>query len=122
MVQPRNAFSALLRSGIHRGRSLLLAGAALAFCLGSVAAARAGTPPADPPGAAAPENAAPDDAAKVPAVEGSSLPPGAATEVAAVRRPIEAKSQPSGDEQRRVLMLLLMNSAGPVRPFGGLGH
>ncbi len=120
MVQPRNAFSALLRFGIDRGRLPLLAGAALALCLGGVAPARAGTPPADPPGAAAPEDAAPEDAAKVPASEGSSLPR-AATEVAAVRRPVEAKPQPSGDEQRRVLMLLLMNSAGPVRPFGGLG-
>ena len=116
MVQPRNAFSALLQSGIHRRRSSLLAGTALALCLGGVAPATAGTPPADPPGAVAPE-----DAAKVPAVEGSSVPR-AATEAASVRRPVEAKPQPSGDEQRRVLMLLLMNSTGPVRPFGGLGH
>jgi hypothetical protein len=28
----------------------------------------------------------------------------------------------SGDQQRRVLMLLLMNSAGPVRPYGNLGR
>jgi hypothetical protein len=28
----------------------------------------------------------------------------------------------SDDRQRRVLMLLLMNSAGPVRPYGNLGR
>ncbi len=102
MVQPRNAFSALLRYVIHRGRAPLLAGAALALCLCGIAPARACMS-----GAAAPE-----DAVKVPAlpaVEGSS-----------VRRPVEAEPQPNGDEQRRFLMLLLMNSSGAVRPFGGL--
>src|SRR5258708_17019691 len=104
MVQPRNAFSALLRYVIHRGRAPLLAGAALALCLCGIAPARACMS-----GAAAPE-----DAVKVPAlpaVEGSS-----------VRRPLEAEPQPNSDEKRRVLILLLMNSSGAVRPFGGLGR
>lgn len=40
----------------------------------------------------------------------------AATVVAPAARP------DSDDQQRRVLMLLLMNSAGPVRPYGNLGR
>jgi hypothetical protein len=36
--------------------------------------------------------------------------------------PAEAKPDPSGDQQRRVLMLLIMNSVGPVRPFGNLAR
>ena len=121
MVQPRNPFSTLLSFRIYRGRSPLLAGAALALCLSCFASRGAGTPPADPPPADSPGAAALEEAAKVPAVEGSSLPR-VATEVATVRRPVEAKPQPDADEQRRVLMLLLMNSAGPVRPFGGIGR
>lgn len=34
----------------------------------------------------------------------------------------DAKPRQSSEQQRRVLMLLLMNSAGPVRPFGNLGR
>jgi hypothetical protein len=44
----------------------------------------------------------------------------AVTPAAAVITPV-AKPQ-SDDQQRRVLMLLLMNSAGPVRPYGNLGR
>jgi hypothetical protein len=40
---------------------------------------------------------------------------------AAIVAPAAGKPE-SGDQQRRVLMLLLMNSAGPVRPYGNLGH
>jgi hypothetical protein len=123
MVQPRNPFSALLSFRIYRGRSPLLAGAALALCLSCFASRGAGTPPADPPPADPPGAAALEEAAKVPAVEGSSLPPNAPTEAAAARGLVEAKPpQPSGDERRRLLMFLLMNRAGPVRPFGGPGH
>jgi len=43
------------------------------------------------------------------------------TQAAAIVTPGEARPE-SGDQQRRVLMLLLMNSAGPVRPYGNLGH
>lgn len=45
----------------------------------------------------------------------------AVTQAAAIVTPAEAKPE-SGDQQRRVLMLLLMNSAGPVRPYGNLGR
>src|SRR5690349_20829872 len=113
MVQPRNPFSALLRFRIYRGRSPLLAGAALALCLSCFASRGAGTPLADPPPADPPGAAALEEAAKVPAVEGSSLPPNAPTEAAAARGLVEAKPQPSGDERRRLLMFLLMNRAGP---------
>jgi uncharacterized membrane-anchored protein len=62
---------------------------------------------------AAPATAAPiSGAAAVPAV----------TQAAVVVTPAEAKLPQSDDQQRRVLMLLLMNSAGPVRPYGNLGH
>jgi hypothetical protein len=43
----------------------------------------------------------------------------AVTPAAAIVTPAKP---PSDDRQRRVLMLLLMNSAGPVRPYGNLGH
>jgi hypothetical protein len=38
-----------------------------------------------------------------------------------VKEPGAATAHTS-DQQRRLLMLLLMNSAGPVRPFGNLGR
>ncbi|HKW54702.1 MAG TPA: hypothetical protein VJO12_13495 [Stellaceae bacterium] len=44
----------------------------------------------------------------------------AVTPAAAIVTP--AAKPESGDQQRRVLMLLLMNSAGPVRPYGNLGR
>ena len=49
--------------------------------------------------------------------EGSSVPP-----VATVVKGPDAGAAHTSDQQRRVLMLLLMNSAGPVRPFGNLGR
>jgi len=79
----------------------------------------------------------------LPARSGASLdeaPAGTATPVAAtIATPIAgapadpavvpaaamvtpAAKPESGDQQRRVLMLLLMNSAGPVRPYGNLGR
>ena len=78
----------------------------------------------------------------LPARSGVSLdevPVGTATPAAAIATPIAgAPADPavvpaaaivtpvakpeSGDQQRRVLMLLLMNSAGPVRPYGNLGR
>ena len=44
----------------------------------------------------------------------------AVTPAAAIVTPA-ARPEPD-DRQRRVLMLLLMNSAGPVRPYGNLGR
>ena len=78
----------------------------------------------------------------LPARSGASLdeaPADTATPAAAIATPITgapadpavvpaaaivtpAAKPESGDQQRRVLMLLLMNSAGPVRPYGNLGR
>jgi hypothetical protein len=33
-----------------------------------------------------------------------------------------AQSRPGAEEQRRMFMLLLLNSAGPLRPYGGLSR
>lgn len=51
-----------------------------------------------------------------------SVPPAdpAVTQAAAIVTP-PAKPD-SDDRQRRMLMLLLMNSAGPIRPYGNLGR
>ena len=46
----------------------------------------------------------------------------AVTQAAVIVTPVEAKPLQSDDQQRRVLMLLLMNSAGPVRPYGNIGR
>ena len=57
----------------------------------------------------------------------SSILPAAASEVAtpavatAMTRP-EAGRPQMDQRQRRILMLLMMNSAGAVRPYGTLGH
>ena len=78
----------------------------------------------------------------LPAQSGSGLdeaPGGTATPAAAIATPgagavaapavtpaaaiVTPAARPeSDDRQRRVLMLLLMNSAGPVRPYGNLGR
>jgi hypothetical protein len=75
--------------------------------------ARSGASPDETPSAAmAPAVAPISGAIAVPVV----------TDAAAIVSPAEAKSPRSDDRQRRVLMLLLMNSAGPVRPYGDLGR
>ncbi len=53
-------------------------------------------------------------------ISGAAADP-ALTQAAAFVAPAEVRPQ-SDDQQRRVLMLLLMNSAGPVRPYGNLGR
>jgi hypothetical protein len=40
----------------------------------------------------------------------------------AVVKPPEPATGWDSEQQRRMLMLLIMNSAGPVRPFGNLGR
>ena len=57
-------------------------------------------------------------ATSAPAVGAAAEP--AVTPAAAIVTP--AARPDSDDRQRRVLMLLLMNSAGPVRPYGNLGR
>lgn len=92
------------RAGVLAGMICVLAAAA------SPARSEEGTPAGTQPQIAA-VAPAPEPAAAVvdPAV------------VETVKRP-DARSDPSSDQQRRMLMLLLMNSAGPVRPFGNLGR
>jgi hypothetical protein len=57
-------------------------------------------------------------APETPEMSGASATPTAMT----VTKPVDAPTEKSSEQQRRVLMLLLMNSAGPVRPFGNLGR
>jgi hypothetical protein len=111
MLGGRNAFTVLLRFGIRRGRSPLLAGVVLALCLGGIAPAMEVVAPPD-----LSDVGASDAAVKVTRKEGAALP-ATAIDVAAVRKTIEAKQQCDGDERRRLLIFLLMNSARPVRPF-----
>jgi hypothetical protein len=54
------------------------------------------------------------------AAPATSAPADPAVKPAAATTPA-ARPEPD-DRQRRVLMLLLMNSAGPVRPYGNLGR
>ena len=83
----------------------------LALCLGGIAPAMEVVAPPD-----LSDVGASDAAVKVTRKEGAALP-ATAIDVAAVRKTIEAKQQCDGDERRRLLIFLLMNSARPVRPF-----
>ena len=66
------------------------------------------------------------------ALSGSTLPPAAAGDVATPAiatamappetKPIEAGRPQMDERQRRILMLLLINGAGAVRPYGSLGR
>lgn len=109
MVRPRTAASAFLRFEIHRGRAPLIAGAVLALGIVGTAAIILG----------APDAVAPRKAVRV---LDSTAFAGSSAELAAVRRPVEATPQRGSDEQRRFRMLLLMNSAARVPPFGGLSR
>jgi hypothetical protein len=75
------------------------------------------------PSSAAEEESLPAAASQI-AVEtpepGGSTVPAAVTVVKDPEAGAEAEHK--SDERRRVFMLLLMNSAGPVRPFGNLGR
>lgn len=71
-----------------------------------------------PDGAPIPATAIVAPTAGAPAAGVPAAP--AVTPTAAIVTP-EASPEPD-DRQRRVLMLLLMNSAGPVRPYGNLGR
>ena len=67
------------------------------------------------------------------AKEGANAPPDAAVARAEAIKPAAARPSDGAtaspartdnlnDRQRRLLMLLLMNSAGPMRPYGNLGR
>jgi hypothetical protein len=109
MVRPGESCSCVRRSIPRRRRAVLFGGltGALAF---AAMLSWAGEEPATV--------AVPQVAVVTPAEpEGSATPP----EVTVVKEP-EAGVERTSDQQRRVLMLLIMNSAGPVRPFGNLGR
>ena len=61
--------------------------------------------------------------AAAPATGETSAPPPAETEpvVPAAAKP-QRRTQPATQDQRRMMMFLLMNSAGRVNPFGGFGR
>ncbi len=115
MVQPHDASAALLRSSIYRDRAWLLAGAVLTLC---TVAAGPGWP--DAPSDRTPESVQSQDAAVPPRLE-EPAPASGNTQVALVK-PAEAKPPLNSEQQRQLMLLLLMNSAGPVRPFGGFGR
>ncbi|HEV2549234.1 MAG TPA: hypothetical protein VGU20_17970 [Stellaceae bacterium] len=53
----------------------------------------------------------------------TTLAPTAATPVVAEPAAAEdARPRPGAEEQRRIFMLLLLNSAGPLRPYSGLSR
>lgn len=116
MVQPHDASGTLPRWSTYCERGWLFAGAVFAICAVITIPARSGVTSESVPESAVPQVAVvPPGAATV-----AATPPGA-TDVALVK-PADAKPQPSSEQQRQLMLLLLMNSAGPVRPFGGLGR
>ena len=115
MVEARNAFTPVLRFRLHRRQLRLLAAVVLALCTGGNAPVKPGSP--------APQAVAAKEAAKMPEeMDRGTLPEAAATDVAVVRRPIEADLPPGVDEQRRFMIFLLMNSGRPAGPYGAFGH
>ena len=68
----------------------------------------------------APAETATPAAANAAPSTGAPADPAAVMPAAAIVTP--AAKPETDDRQRRVLMLLLMNSAGPVRPYGNLGR
>jgi hypothetical protein len=93
-----------------------------AFCLGLVAglalAVAALAEPAGNPGE--PPSVAQAGSTSPPAIE-KIVTPAAAPVLAADAKPVAAVNDPDG-QQRRLLMLLLMNSAGPLGTYGTLGR
>ena len=115
MVQPHDASATLPRPSIYRERAWLFAGAVFAVCALVAIPAKSGVT-----SDSVPEGTLPQVAALPPGAVDVAPAPGA-TDVALIKR-VDAKPQPSSEQQRQLMMLLLMNSAGPVRPFGGLGR
>jgi hypothetical protein len=109
MVRPGENYSRVRRSIARRRRAALLYGLTGAL----VFAAMPSWAGEEPAAAAVPQVAVATTAEP----EGSTTPP----DVTVVKEP-EPGAERTSDQQRRVLMLLIMNSAGPVRPFGNLGR
>jgi hypothetical protein len=120
---PQCILCALLRFGIHRGRSLLLAGAALALCLGVAPAKGMHAPP--PRGSAGRRRTGGRRTGrrKVPAVEGegSSLP-GAATEVAVIRERRADQAGPTQNIEPRYNLARTRKALGVPVIGAGLGR
>ena len=56
------------------------------------------------------------------AVLPTAAAPGAAEPASAQATAAEARPRSDAEEQRRIFMLLLLNSAGPLRPYSGLSR
>jgi hypothetical protein len=109
MVRPGERCSCVRRSIPRRRRAALLGGLTGALAFAAMPSSAGDEPAAaDVPQVAVVTQAEP---------EGSAAPPA----VAVVKEP-EPGAERTSDQRRRVLMLLIMNSAGPVRPFGNLGR
>ena len=96
-----------------RGSAGLWLGAALAIMV-------AGASLAEVTGSSAP--ALQSAAATVPILPSTAVP--VAVEPAGVQPATaeDARTHPGAEEQRRMFMLLLLNSAGPLRPYSGLSR
>ena len=108
MVPIRNISFGRMKRG--RGSAGLWLGAVLAMTLAGASLAEVTDGSAPSLQAAV----APLPSTAVPvAVEPSGLRPAAAE---------DARPRPGAEEQRRIFMLLLLNSAGPLRPYSGLSR
>jgi hypothetical protein len=109
MVRLGEGCSWFRRSILGRRRATLLAGLAAVLAVATT------------PGWSGEEElpaAVPQVAVVTPAETEGNAAPASIT----VGKEPEAGADRTSDRQRRVLMLLIMNSAGPVRPFGNLGR
>jgi len=110
MVAIRNISFGRMKRG--RGSAGLWLGAALATMLAGASLAEV-TGSSAPSLQAAADTVAPPPTAVPVAVEPAGVQPAAAE---------DARPPPGAEEQRRIFMLLLLNSAGPLRPYSGLSR
>jgi hypothetical protein len=117
MIRPGDTCSSISRLIRQYRRAAFISGLAcgLVFAMTPLAAQEPEAS-AVPDASAAPEVAT--AAAGAPETSGASAAPATLT----LAKPADAGAEKSTEQQRRVLMLLLMNSVGPVRPFGNLGR
>lgn len=115
MVQPHDASAALPILSRYRQRGWLSAMAVVTISVVTALPAWSGITSDNVP------ETAPQVAATVPGGAQPAPSSGSSTAVAVIK-PADAKPQVSSEQQRQFMMILLMNSAGPVRPFGGLGR
>jgi hypothetical protein len=107
MITIRNIFFTATKGG--RGSAGVWLGAALA-----IVAVAAGASLAEVTGGSDPTLQAALAPAEVPvAAEPAAVQPATAE---------DTRARPGAEEQRRLFMLLLLNSAGPLRPYSGLSR